>query len=244
MDCLYLYWHITSNYWIFCLFCDLYSFKVTSPTKAPKKKHGDAAYLSKAIVSDSANTDEDEIIDYSNGHDLSLDGQTESITSEAGSSNVHSHDESSSNTFNQWIFLLILLPIVGWHSQDDRTLVEKVKSISKANDRVSFKARLKHFDWNKIAFQNYSAKECEDRFNTLMKCVRQHRNLNEIAVDIETTMTKSKLKKPLNSYQLFVQDQLSKVTTTGDFVSDFVPWTEISVFDVQPFIRDFFSTFL
>lgn len=120
-----------------------------------------------------------------------------------------------------WIFLLFELRTVGWHSQDDRTLVEKVKSISKPNDKVNFKIRLKQFDWAQIAFQNYSAKECEDRFNTLMKCVRPHRNLNEIAADVEITLTKSKLKKPLNSYQLFVQEQLTKVTTTGDFVSFF-----------------------
>lgn len=123
------------------------------------------------------------------------------------------------------------LRTVGWHSQDDRTLVEKVKSISKPNDKVNFKIRLKQFDWAQIAFQNYSAKECEDRFNTLMKCVRPHRNLNEIAADVEITLTKSKLKKPLNSYQLFVQEQLTKVTTTGDFVSFFVSWTNTSMFN-------------
>lgn len=92
--------------------------------------------------------------------------------------------------------------------------------MSKTNDKVSFKTRLKQFDWKKIAFQNYSAKDCEDRFNVLMKPVRRHRNLNDIAVDIETTITK--VKKPLNSYQLFVQDQLSKVTSDGDFVRIFL----------------------
>lgn len=98
--------------------------------------------------------------------------------------------------------------------------------MSRVNDKVSFKSRLKQFDWNKIAFQNYSAKDCKDRFNILMKHVRRHRNLNEMAVDIEITMTK--VKKPLNSYQLFIKDQLSKVTTTGDFVSCFF-YTNLNV---------------
>lgn len=110
--------------------------------------------------------------------------------------------------------------IIGWNSQDDRTLVVNVKTATKANDKVSYTARLKQFDWNKIAFQNYSAKECENRFNTLMKQVRRQRNLNEIAVDIEAYVTK--VKKPLNAYQLFMKEQLSKVTTSGEFVSWFV----------------------
>lgn len=137
-------------------------------------------------------------------------------------------------------FLLCSFEIVGWNSHDDRTLVIKVKSMTKTNDKVSFKARLKQFDWSKIAFQNYSAKDCEDRFNTLMKHVRRHRNLNEIAVDIETVMIK--VKKPLNSYQLFIQDQLSKATDNRDFVS-FSFYTNANVWGVDLMFTKHFAQF-
>lgn len=110
--------------------------------------------------------------------------------------------------------------ILGWNDEDDRLLAEKVRNMAKANDKVSFKARLNKFDWAQIAFKNYSPKDCENRFNTHMKHVRRHRNLNEIAVDIETYIKqKSKVKKPCNSYQLFMMDQVRKIKNSEDFVS-------------------------
>lgn len=107
----------------------------------------------------------------------------------------------------------------GWNSNDDRMLVRKIKDFSKTNDKISFKARLKHVDWGEIAFKHYSPKDCEDRFNMHMKQVRLFRTLNEIAVDIETKINKCPLKRPLNSYQLFIQEQLLDVKYSGDFVS-------------------------
>ncbi|XP_031617332.1 nucleolar transcription factor 1-B-like isoform X2 [Contarinia nasturtii] len=105
----------------------------------------------------------------------------------------------------------------GWSSDDDRKLVQKVKSTSKQSDKVSYKTRLKQLDWNEIAFKSYSAKDCENRFQNHLKHVRRHRNLNEIVTDIETNIKKCPIKKPLNSYQLFIQDQLTHVKSSGDF---------------------------
>lgn len=112
-------------------------------------------------------------------------------------------------------------PLLGWSSEDDRELVQKVKSTSKDTDKVSYKTRLKQLNWNNIAFKSYSGDECEKRFQTHLKRVRRHRNLNEIATDIEANIKKCPLKKPLNSYQLFIQDQLANVKSSGDFVSAF-----------------------
>lgn len=106
----------------------------------------------------------------------------------------------------------------GWSSDDDRELVEKVKSTSASTDKVNYKTRLKQMNWNNIAFKNYTAEDCEKRFTDHLKSVRRHRNLNEIAVDIEANIKKCPIKKPLNSYQIFVQEQLANVTTSGDFV--------------------------
>lgn len=73
--------------------------------------------------------------------------------------------------------------------------------------------------WQDIAFKSYSAYDCEKRFQSHLKNVRRYRNLNEIATDIETNIKKCPLKKPLNSYQIFIQDQLTNVRSSGDFVS-------------------------
>lgn len=74
-------------------------------------------------------------------------------------------------------------------------------------------------NWSDIAFKSYTPDECEKRFKSHLKHVRRYRNLNEIATDIETNIKKCPLKKPLNSYQLFIQDQLTNVKSSGDFVS-------------------------
>lgn len=108
---------------------------------------------------------------------------------------------------------------IGWNSDDDRLLVEKIKAISKENDKVNYKTRLKQIDWKQIAFKKYSAKDCEDRINAHLKRVRRYRNLNEIVVDIETNIKKARLEEGLSAYHVFVQEQLSKATTSGDFVS-------------------------
>lgn len=73
-------------------------------------------------------------------------------------------------------------------------------------------------NWSEIAFKHYTAEDCEKRFADHLKHVRRHRNLNEVATDVEANIKKCLLKKPLNSYQIFVQDQLANATTSGDFV--------------------------
>lgn len=78
---------------------------------------------------------------------------------------------------------------------------------------------MRTLDWETIAFKKYSGTECEQRFKVHLKNVRRHRNLGEIVNDVETNIKKCPIKKPLNAYQLFIQDQLTKQTTQGDFVS-------------------------
>lgn len=78
---------------------------------------------------------------------------------------------------------------------------------------------MRTLDWETIAFKKYSGKECEKRFKTHLKHIRRHRNLSEIVNDVEANIKKCPIKRPLNAYQLFIQDQLTKQTTQGDFVS-------------------------
>lgn len=95
----------------------------------------------------------------------------------------------------------------------------KVKSDAKSTDKVNYKTRLSRFNWDAIAFKNHSGDDCEKRFKYHLKSVRRHRNLCEIVTDIEENIKKCPIKKPLNSYQLFVQSQLLNVKSSGDFVS-------------------------
>lgn len=76
-------------------------------------------------------------------------------------------------------------------------------------------------EWSDIAFKGHTPKDCEHRFNNHLKNVRRHRNLKEVVTDIEENIKRCPLKKPLNSYQIFIQDQLAHATTSGDFVCIF-----------------------
>lgn len=115
--------------------------------------------------------------------------------------------------------MLFAFQYVDWTSDDDRLLVEKIKATLKENDNVNFKTRLKQFDWKQIAFKKYSAKDCENRFNAHLKRVRRYRNLKEIVVDVETNIKKARDGEGLSAYHVFVQEQLTKATTSADFVS-------------------------
>lgn len=108
---------------------------------------------------------------------------------------------------------------VVWNSDDDRALIEKVKAISEANDKLSYKTRIKQIDWKEIAFKKYSPEDCEKRFNTHLKGVRRCRNLNEIVIDMEINLKKKRSGETLTAYHFFVKEQLLSAKTCGDFVS-------------------------
>lgn len=94
-----------------------------------------------------------------------------------------------------------------------------MKAYAKPNDKVQYKTRLKQLDWSNIAFKNFSAEDCAKRFEKHLKNVRHHRNLDEIVTDVQANLKKCPVKKPLNSYQLFIQEQLTAAEYSGDFVS-------------------------
>lgn len=105
-----------------------------------------------------------------------------------------------------------------WNSDDDNELISKVKSLSKENDKVNYKTRLTQFDWSAVTFKRYSSKDCEKRFKCHLKNVRRYRTFSEIIKDVELNVKRCPVKKPLNSYQLFIQEQLATAKTSGDFV--------------------------
>lgn len=114
---------------------------------------------------------------------------------------------------------LVFIKFVDWTNDDDRLLVERIKATLKENDNVNFKTRLKKIDWKQIAFKKYSASNCEDRFETHVKRVRRFRILKEIVVDVEENIKKARAGEGLSAYHVFVQEQLSKATSSADFVS-------------------------
>lgn len=108
---------------------------------------------------------------------------------------------------------------IDWNSDDDHELVIKVKALTKDTDKTNYKTRLTQFDWSGVTFKNHSSEDCKKRFKCHLQKVRRFRTFYEIVDDIETNIKQCPIKRPLNSYQLFIQDQLSNATSSGDFVS-------------------------
>lgn len=167
------------------------------------------------IASDADESD-NEITDYGNVTETTFDEDITSVVSESGNYKTFQDLHTKTKTLNGTNFQL---KNTGWSSDDDRELIHKVKVTSSEKDKVNFKTRLKQMKWAQIEFKNHSAEDCQNRFAFHLKGVRQYRNLNEIATDIEINIKKCPLKKPLNSYQLFIQEQLASVQNSGDFVS-------------------------
>lgn len=113
----------------------------------------------------------------------------------------------------------VSIVLIGWSSDDDKELVTKLKALAKPNDKVQYKTRLQQLNWDDLAFKTYSGGDCQKRFEEHLKRVRRFRNLSEIVTDVEENIKKCPVKKPLNSYQIFIQDQLANVKSSGDFVS-------------------------
>lgn len=154
-----------------------------------------------------------DITDYGNGIETPVQENDDSQSSDGGNISNHLWMTKVSVVLKSNIIL------IGWSSDDDRELIQKVKSTSKENDKVNYRTRLKQLNWSNVAFKTYNGDECKKRFTSHLKNVRKYRTMNEIVTDIEANINKTGLKKPLNSYQLFVQEQLANVKSSGDFVS-------------------------
>lgn len=117
---------------------------------------------------------------------------------------------------------LIWLGCAEWSSGDEEELVKNIRQFTSKSDKVKYTTRVQRLDWSKIAFKKYTPKQCQSHFNNYLKNVRTYRTLHEVLSDVEEEIKKFPFKKPLNSYQFFIQDQLSKAHSSGDFVSTFV----------------------
>lgn len=127
----------------------------------------------------------------------------------------------------------VISKLIDWSSDDDHELVVKVKERTKSNDKVNYETRLTQFDWSEIAFKNHSSEDCKKRFKCHLRKVRRYRTFFEVVTDVETNIKKCPIKKPLNSYQLFmIQDQLANATSSGDFVSDALRSVEVRKADL------------
>lgn len=62
-------------------------------------------------------------------------------------------------------------------------LLEQVKAQIPTKDTHKYSTELLRLDWEKVAFDNFAAKDCKYNFLRLIKQVRKYRTLSEITAD-------------------------------------------------------------
>lgn len=83
--------------------------------------------------------------------------------------------------------------------------MERVKKQTRKTDRIRYANQAKKLNWDEVAFDDYSADECEQHFIKLMNTIRSYRILQEICEDLETELAKTPFKRPMTSYNLFIK---------------------------------------
>ncbi|XP_015217516.1 nucleolar transcription factor 1 isoform X1 [Lepisosteus oculatus] len=108
-----------------------------------------------------------------------------------------------------------------WSKEDLLRLLDSMKVILPQNDLGRFKTTESHLDWNKVAFDHYSAEMCKQKWLEISHAIRKFRTLTELINDaqdhVKNPYKGKKLKehpdfpkKPLTPYFRFFTEKRAK----------------------------------
>ncbi|XP_061906158.1 nucleolar transcription factor 1 isoform X2 [Entelurus aequoreus] len=108
-----------------------------------------------------------------------------------------------------------------WAQDDILHLLEAMKVALPPKDQTKYKTSESHLDWQKVAFNSYSAEMCKQKWQEVAKEIRKFRTLTELIVDaqdyIKNPYKGKKLKrhpdfpkKPLTPYFRFFMEKRAK----------------------------------
>ncbi|KAL4617804.1 nucleolar transcription factor 1-like [Arapaima gigas] len=109
----------------------------------------------------------------------------------------------------------------GWAKEDLLKLLDGMKANLPQNDISKYKTAESHLDWEKVAFNHYSAEMCKQKWLEISREVRKFRTLSELIVDAQDYIKnpyKGKNlkkhpdfpKKPLTPYFRFFMEKRAK----------------------------------
>ncbi|KAI1896408.1 hypothetical protein AGOR_G00094470 [Albula goreensis] len=110
---------------------------------------------------------------------------------------------------------------VAWGKDDLLKLLDSMKVNLPQNDISKYKTAESHLDWEKVAFNHYSAEMCKQKWLEVSREVRKFRTLSELIVDAQDYIKnpyKGKNlkkhpdfpKKPLTPYFRFFMEKRAK----------------------------------
>uniref|UniRef100_A0A8D2B0H3 HMG box domain-containing protein n=1 Tax=Sciurus vulgaris TaxID=55149 RepID=A0A8D2B0H3_SCIVU len=105
-----------------------------------------------------------------------------------------------------------------WSHKNILRLLENMENNVPHNDRETFKTTLSHLDWEKIAFNHFSAEMCKDKWVEMSSKMRKLRTLKELVLEakecVKSPMKGKKWekhpdfpKKPLTAYIRFYKEK-------------------------------------
>ncbi|PWA17594.1 hypothetical protein CCH79_00008326 [Gambusia affinis] len=118
------------------------------------------------------------------------------------------------------LFHTIFLPIL-WAQEDLLKLLDSMKVALPQKDLTKYKTSESHLDWQKVAFNSYTAEMCKQKWQEVSKEIRKFRTLTELIFDaqdyIKNPYKGKKLKKhpdfpkkPLTPYFRFFMEKRAK----------------------------------
>lgn len=87
-------------------------------------------------------------------------------------------------------------------------LIEGVKKLVSKADRTKYTTRAQKLNWKEVKIDNFTPDECQQKFAELLRSARKFRNLYEVVEELSEGVRRCPHKKPLTSYQLFLQDNI------------------------------------
>lgn len=112
-------------------------------------------------------------------------------------------------------------PAAVWHQDDMLKLLDAMKVALPDKDLSKYKTSESHLDWEKVAFNPYSAEMCKQKWQEVSREIRKFRTLSELIVDaqdyVKNPYKGKKLKKhpdfpkkPLTPYFRFFMEKRAK----------------------------------
>nr|XP_027212766.1 uncharacterized protein LOC113805895 isoform X2 [Penaeus vannamei]XP_027212767.1 uncharacterized protein LOC113805895 isoform X2 [Penaeus vannamei] len=109
-------------------------------------------------------------------------------------------------------------PLDLWTPEEKLMLISRMQEKLQPNDKISYRRRLAgpKWNWNDIAFDNKSAKECEEQFHEIIESINKIKTLEQILTEAEQLTRSGGLrKKNLNAFQYFMRQHTQTLKTNG-----------------------------
>ncbi|KAK8749821.1 hypothetical protein OTU49_015570 [Cherax quadricarinatus] len=82
-----------------------------------------------------------------------------------------------------------------WTKQDELQLLTNMKAQLPRKDKVSYRTRLKYFNWQAVTIENFTADECKSHFQEILTGIKSVKTLTMVLDEVVENLPEISLKK-------------------------------------------------